>query len=138
MFDLNRVQIGLGSIGAGIAIMFGNLPAVVWLLLGAQLIDFVSGVLVAGREQQIDSHTGWLGLRKKAMTWCLVAVGALGEVALNRPAPIVEFVCGFYLAVECLSVIENAGALGVPVPDILKQAIAKLRSPEPPRPGTVS
>lgn len=113
--------------GASASFLFGGWSALLNILLTFVVIDYLFGVFAAGKEGLLNSETGMWGIAKKVAIFGIVAVAhlidsALGEAHLFRDAAIF-----FYLANEVLSVIENAGRIGVPIPGLLKQAVEVLR-----------
>lgn len=122
-------------VGAGAAAMlFANIPALVWILIGLQAMDLLTGMLAAGLRAEMASDVAWRGIGKKVMALLiLVSTGLIGlalESLTAFPAvALVQAVAGFYAAHEGLSILENASRAGLPVPEVLKGALARL-SPE--------
>jgi len=117
--------------GALIAIWAGLIP-LVQLLLILILIDIVSGVVVAIQERRLSSDVAWKGMTRKAMSLLMVAMaGVIQHYAADLVGnlPLQTAVAGFYCAGEVLSILENATNAGLPVPEILRQTLAKI-SPE--------
>lgn len=132
----------LGMIGGAIASAFGGWSAGLTTLLIFMAIDYFSGLIVAGVFHRspkseggaLESRAGWKGLVRKGMTLLIVLIGCRLDILLGimyiRDALIIAFIIN-----ELLSITENAGLMGVPVPDALKDAIELLRkkSEEKPR-----
>ncbi|MEF2968874.1 phage holin family protein [Paenibacillus sp. M1] len=113
------------SIVAGF--LFGGWSPLLNILLAFVVIDYVSGVAAAAQEGKLSSRIGGWGIAKKVMIFAIVAVAhlvdsALGDAHLFRDAAIF-----FYLSNELLSLLENAGRLGAPIPPGLQKAIAILQ-----------
>lgn len=125
----------LGSIGAFIAYLFGGWDTSIITLLIFMLIDFISGLLVAGVFHKskksatgaLESRAGWKGLIKKGMTLAIVIVANFldKQLATNfiRDAVAIAFISN-----ELLSIIENAGLMGLPMPKVITNAIELLKS----------
>lgn len=123
-----------GMIGGAIASAFGGWSAGLTTLLIFMAIDYISGLVVAGVFHRspkseggaLESRAGWKGLVRKGMTLLIVLIGCRLDIMLGimyiRDALIIAFVIN-----ELLSIIENAGLMGVPIPDALKNAIELLR-----------
>lgn len=97
------------------------------ILLTFVVLDYLSGIAAAGKEGKLRSDVGLWGIAKKVMIFGIVAVAhlidsAMGDAHLFRDAAIF-----FYLANELLSLIENAGRLGAPIPPMLQKAVEVLR-----------
>jgi len=113
--------------GAAASYLFGGWSSLLSILLTFVVLDYVSGVAAAAREGRLNSEVGMWGIAKKVGIFAIVAAAhlvdrALGDAHLFRDAAIF-----FFLANELLSVIENAGQLGVPIPPVLRQAVEVLR-----------
>lgn len=112
--------------GAVSSYLFGGWTAMLGALVLFAAIDYVSGFIAAALAGQLSSAVGMRGIAKKVAMFAVVAVAhqvdrMLGEAHLVRDAAL-----WWYLANELLSVIENMGKLGVPIPPPVKQAVAVL------------
>lgn len=128
-----------GCIGAAIAGIFGGWSAGLSTLLIFMGIDYLTGLIVAGvfhaSEKTagggLESRAGWKGLCRKGMTLLVVAVAARIDVLLNttyfRDGVAIAFIIN-----ETLSIIENASLMGVPIPEVLKNAIEVLKTKSTP------
>ena len=104
-------------------ILFGEWTNALNALLIAMVIDYITGVMAAAvnPESQIDYKVGINGLAKKAIILLIVALGHLADSVLGTNIICIGITYG-YLANEGLSIIGNAEAVGVPVPNIVKAA----------------
>lgn len=119
-----------GMIGGIIASLFGGWDAALTTLLIFMVIDYLSGLLVAGvfhnskksDSGTLESRAGWKGLCRKGMTLLIVLIGYRLDLAIGvnyiRDAVIIGFIAN-----ETISIVENAGLMGVPMPDIITKAI---------------
>ena len=124
---------GAATLVAGI---WGGLIAMVQLLLILMLIDIASGILGAAQRGELSSQCSFAGMTKKAMT--LLIVAACGAIECYVPesigqVPLQAAVAGFYCAGEVLSILENAVEAGLPVPQVIRDALAKLSPEEQPK-----
>lgn len=126
----------LGLIGSGIAYFLGGFTAAIQVLLIFMALDFLTGLMVAGifkksgksENGALDSRVGWRGLAKKVYTIVLVGVAAqvdrlVGTNSFARDATTLSFIVN-----EALSIVENAGLMGIPLPSKLKDALELLKS----------
>ena len=128
---------GAALIGGMIGQAFGGWDSAMMTLLIFMAIDYLSGLIVAGVFQASDkSETGalnsiacWQGLLKKGMTLVIVLVAARLDIVLGT-AFVRDAVVIAYVVNETISIIENAGLMGLPVPDIIMQAIEQLQGKE--------
>lgn len=125
---------GAAVIGGMISQAFGGWDAALITLLIFMAIDYVSGLIVAGVFQASDkSESGslssiacWQGLLKKGMTLVIVLVAAQLDKVLGT-AFVRDAVVIAYMVNETISIIENAGLMGLPIPDVIMSAIEQLQ-----------
>ena len=122
-----------GVIGSIITTLFGGWDAGLTTLLIFMVIDYVSGLVVAGvfhnstktDSGALESRAGWKGLCRKGMTLLLVIVVYRLELAVDihyiRDALIIGFIAN-----ETISITENAGLMGIPLHPSLAKAIDVL------------
>lgn len=124
---------GVGLLGSFIASLFGGWDTGLVTLLIFMGIDYVSGLIVAGvfhnskktESGTLESKAGWKGLCRKGMTLLFVLIAYRLDLALGvsyiRDAVIIGF-----MANELISIVENAGLMGLPLPDAITKAIDVL------------
>ena len=125
---------GIGVVGSTVAVAFGGWDAAMITLISMMVIDYLTGVLVAAvfhnspktQNGTLESKAGWKGLCRKGVTLLIVLVAARLDIILGtgfiRDAVIIG-----YIANETISIIENAGLMGVPIPEAIKKAIEVLQ-----------
>lgn len=126
---------GIGIVGSTVAAAFGGWDAAMITLVSMMVIDYLTGVLVAGvfhnspktENGTLESKAGWKGLCRKGMTLLIVLVAARLDIILGTGFIRDAVVIG-YIANETISIIENAGLMGVPIPEAIKKAIEVLQS----------
>lgn len=126
--------LAVGTIGAAVAQFFGGWSDCLTVLLILMAIDYVSGLLLAGvfhkspktESGAIESRVGLKGLVRKIAVVCIVVVAHLIDRLLGtnyvRDATAIAFCVN-----EVLSIIENVGLMGVPMPKVLTKALEVLR-----------
>jgi toxin secretion/phage lysis holin len=120
----NVIKYVSAGIGAFVSFMFGGWSTLLSILLAFVVIDYVSGFVAAGIEGKLNSSNGMRGIAKKVAVFFVVAVAHMLDVALGYDGHILrDATIFFFLANEALSILENAGRIGVPVPGALKKAI---------------
>lgn len=122
-----------GIAGSFIAGMFGGWDASLATLLIFMGADYITGLIVAavGKSQKsenghLSSLIGWKGLAKKGVSMLLVLVAVRLDIILGT-SYIRDGVCIAFMVNELISIVENAGLLGVPMPEILTKAIDLLQ-----------
>lgn len=124
----------LGAVGSFVAGLFGGWDASIITLLIFMLVDFLSGLIVAGvfhkskksESGALESRAGWKGLIKKGMTLLIVVVANRLDIQLGTTY-IRDAVCIAFMVNEVISIIENAGLMGLPVPKVISNAIELLK-----------
>lgn len=114
--------------------LFGGWTAALGTLIFCMAVDYVTGLIVAGVFHTSDktpgggleSRAGWKGLCRKGVTLLIVLVASRVDRALGT-AFVRDAVIVGYIVNEVISIIENAGLMGVPIPDALVQAIDALQ-----------
>ena len=125
---------GIGAVGGWISWLLGGWDTAVVTLLIFMAIDYISGLAVAGvfhasrktDSGALESRAGWKGLVRKGMTLLIVLIACRLDVMLG-----VNYICDAvviaFVVNETLSIIENAGLMGVPIPAAITKAIEMLR-----------
>lgn len=111
--------------------MWGRLDGLLYALIAFMAMDYITGLAVAWLHKELSSEVGFKGIAKKVLILILVAVGhildthVLGGGSVCRSA-----VIGFYIANEGISILENAGNIGIPLPKKLIDVLKQLKSKE--------
>lgn len=124
----------LGVMGARIAAVFGGWSAALTTLIIFMAIDYISGLILAGvfhrssktESGALESKAGWKGLCRKGLTLLIVVVASRLDVMLGTTF-VKDAVCIAYICNEAISILENAGLMGVPIPKAVKNAIEILK-----------
>jgi len=123
----------IGAIGSGIAFLFGGWDTALIVLLVFMIVDYIMGLICAGvfhkskktESGNLESRAGWKGLCKKFATFLIVIVANLLDRQMGTSF-IRDAVCIAFITNEVLSIIENAGLMGIPIPKAITNAIAVL------------
>ena len=124
---------GIGIVGSVIASFFGGWDSGLITLVIFMAIDYVSGLIVAGvfhkskktKTGTLESNAGWKGLVKKCMTLLFVLIAYRLDIMIGTNYIRDAVVIGF-IANELISVIENAGLMGIPLPEVIVKAVDVL------------
>lgn len=127
----------LGTIGGGIAALYGGWTSAMTTLIIFMTIDYITGLIVAGvfkksgksKNGALESRAGFKGLCRKGMILLILLVACRLGLALGTTY-IKDAVCIAFVANETLSIVENAGLMGVPIPAVITKAIDVLKSKE--------
>lgn len=142
---MEKIRYMLAAVSAGLGVLWGRLGVlgpVLALLLAGNVLDWVTGQAAASRTTGLSSHKGQAGIRKKAGYWVAVAGAlmvdallifvfpglALAGLTLKITAPVLAPIIATWLVLnEILSILENLGRMGVPLPAWLAQGIEQLK-----------
>lgn len=130
----NMICTSVGVVGSFIASMFGGWDASLTTLLIFMGIDYLTGLIVAGvfhnsqksENGALESRAGWKGLCRKGVTLLIVLVACRLDIIMGstfiRDGVIIAFIAN-----ETISIIENAGLMGIPIPAMITKAIEILQ-----------
>ena len=127
------VTTAFGVVGGFIASLFGGWDAALTTLVIFMGIDYVTGLIVAGvfhnsgktESGALESRAGWKGLCRKGMTLLIVLIACRLDLIMNTNFVRDAVVIG-YIANETISIDENAGLMGLPIPSAITKAIEVL------------
>lgn len=123
-----------GAVGSVIASFFGGWSAAMTTLIIFMAIDYISGLIVAGvfhnstktETGALESRAGLKGLCRKGAMLLVVLIACRLDIMLST-AYIKDMVCIAFILNELISIVENFGLMGVPMPEIITKAIDLLK-----------
>lgn len=123
-----------GIVAAWLASLFGGWTSALTTLAILMVADYATGMIIAGvfhkspktDQGGLDSNVGFRGLAKKCMILLFILVAHRLDIAMGTTY-LKDAVCIAYILNELISLIENAGIMGVPVPKALQEAIEVLK-----------
>ena len=126
------------AVAAGlVSWLVGGFDVPITALVICMAVDYITGLIVAGVFHAspktagggLDSRIGWKGLARKVVTILLVVVANLMDLVLGcqyiRDAAVIGF-----CANECISILENAGLMGLAIPKPIADAVEQLSRKE--------
>lgn len=125
----------IGAIGGVVTTLLGGWDYAMQLLVIAMVVDYVSGVIVAGvwhkstksESGKLESRAGFKGLCRKGMIIGLVLVAHYMDLAIGTQYIRDAIVIGFAVN-EVFSILENLGLMGVEYPPMIKNALEALKN----------
>lgn len=125
----------IGVIGAIVSHAFGGWTDGMTALVIAMCIDYITGLAVGGvfhksnktQDGRLSSHEGWKGIIKKLVTMLLIVLAVQIDIMLTLDHFVRDAVVIGFFANECVSIIENTGLMGLPLPKALIEAIEVLK-----------
>lgn len=134
---LNSLHVSIDSLNvvAALAYLVGGFDSWLKTLSLFMLLDIFTGILKAIMLKSEKSETGglnssimWKGGGKKVLTLVLVVIATmLSELIEPETLLLRSAVITYYIATEALSIVENAGACGLPLPEVLIKALEKIQ-----------
>lgn len=125
----------LSLIGTGLSALLGGWDVPVKALLFFMAFDFFAGLAAACKEKRVDSQVMFWGGVGKGMVLLLVTAGVVLDSLLGLPEPYCRLaVIWFYIGQEGLSILENYGRLGLPLPAFLGEVLTQIKSDSTRRP----
>ncbi len=130
---MNRIFIYIrlvsGAVATGVVYIFGGIDKMFIALLLLMVFDYITGIMCALVKKTLSSKVGYKGICRKLCVLIIIALSNLGAETVNLPA-LRSAAIGFYIANEAISILENAGELGVAYPKWLKEALIQLKNKE--------
>lgn len=116
-----------GPVACGLIVGFlGGWDVALQVLIIFVVLDYITGVTAAYYEKELDSNIGFWGITKKIFLFVPVAVGYWLDISAGTEV-FRSLAIFFYMANEGLSILENLGRIGIPIPSQLKAALEALR-----------
>lgn len=130
---MSKIQIAIdsaaGIVGAVIGFMYGEVNGLFWALIAFMALDYISGVLAAIGGRKLSSKVGFRGIAKKLLILVFVALGHITDTYVLGGVPAaMSAAMLFYIANEGISIVENAAALGIPVPQKIKSVLEQIKN----------
>ena len=111
-----------------LSFLFGDMEGLMVDLIALIILDYISGVIAAAVEKRLSSEVGAKGIAKKIFMLLIVALANIVDINVIGDGHVLKTVTVvFYICNECISLIENAGRIGVPVPKKLLDVLEQLR-----------
>lgn len=131
----NAILLAIGTMGSVIASLFGGWDSAIITLLIFMAIDFITGLIVGGVFHNstktdtgaLESKASFKGLCRKGTILLFVLIGARLDIALGF-SYIRDAVCIAFMVNELISIVENAGLMGLPIPAVITNAIDVLKT----------
>ena len=116
-----------GEVATIFIYLFGGVDVALTCLIVANVLDYVSGMIKAYNKKQLSSKIGFSGILKKIGILILVMLSVLVDRVTGNTGAIRTLVIYYFVANEGLSVLENLGESGIPIPNAIKKALKVLK-----------
>ena len=122
-----KIQGAITVIGGWLGYFLGGMDGLMIALVIFVILDYVTGLMCAIADKKLSSAVGFKGICRKVLIFVLVGIGNLVDVyVLGEGGALRTAVIFFYLSNEGISFLENAGHLGLPIPEKLKDVLEQL------------
>lgn len=123
----NTVQLIFTAIGGWLGYFLGGCDGLLIALVVFVAADYITGVMCAVADKKLSSEVGFKGICRKVLIFILVGIANILDVQVIGAGSVLRTaVIFFYLSNEGVSLLENAGHLGLPIPERLKDVLAQL------------
>lgn len=121
-----------GAIMTGAAYLFGGFDAALLTLGIVMALDYITGICKAIKQKKLNSKAGLLGILKKFGYLVIVALAVVIDRMAGDTGVVRTMVIYFFVANDGLSIIENWGAMGLPLPKKLFEVLEQLKNENDP------
>ena len=123
----NGIQLVFAVIGGWLGWFLGECDGLMYALIAFVIADYVTGVMCAVSDKRLSSEVGFKGICRKVLIFVLVGMANILDMhVIGTGCVLRTAVLFFYISNEGVSVLENAGHLGLPIPARLLNVLEQL------------
>ena len=123
----NTIQVIFTGVGGWLGWFLGGCDGLLYALVLFVVVDYITGVMCAAKDHKLSSEVGFRGICRKVLIFLLVGIGHVLDTQIIGTGSVLRTaVIFFYLSNEGVSLLENAGHLGLPIPEKLKVVLEQL------------
>ena len=123
----NTIQVIFTGVGGWLGWFLGGCDGLLYALVLFVAVDYITGVMCAVIDHKLSSEVGFRGICRKVLIFLLVGIGHVLDAQIIGTGSVLRTaVIFFYLSNEGVSLLENAGHLGLPIPEKLKVVLEQL------------
>ena len=123
------IQTAFTVLGGLLGWFLGGFDGFLYALVALMVADYITGVMCAIVEKKLSSEIGFKGIFKKVLIFILVGIGHLIDTNLIGDGSVLRTaIIFFYCSNEGVSMLENAGRLGLPIPEKLKDNLVHMHN----------
>ena len=125
----NMIQLAFAGVGGWLGYFLGGCDGLILALLAFVVIDYITGVMCAIADKKLSSAVGFKGICRKVLIFLLVGIANILDVQVIGTGSVLRTaIIFFYISNEGISLLENAGRLGLPIPEKLKLVLEQLHN----------
>lgn len=123
----NTIQLIFTAIGGWLGYFLGGCDGLLYALVVFVVVDYITGVMCAINDKTLSSSVGFKGICRKVLIFLLVGIANILDVQVIGTGSVLRTaVIFFYISNEGISLLENAGRLGLPIPEKIKVVLEQL------------
>ena len=123
----NTIKLIFTAVGGWLGYFLGGCDGLLYALIAFVVIDYITGVMCAIIDRKLSSAVGFKGIFRKVLIFLLVGIANIIDVqVIGTGAVLRTAVIFFYISNEGVSLLENAGHLGLPIPEKIKTVLEQL------------
>ena len=123
----NMIQAVFTMVGGWFGYFLGGCDGLLFALVVFVSMDYITGVMCAAADRKLSSEVGFKGICRKVLIFMMVGIANVLDVLIIGSGSVLRTaVIFFYLSNEGVSLLENAGHLGLPIPEKLKAVLEQL------------
>ena len=121
------IQLVLAAVGGWLGWFLGGCDGLLYALIAFVVVDYITGIMCAVVDKKLSSSVGFNGIFKKVLIFTLVGIANVLDVQVIGTGSVLRTaIIFFYISNEGVSLLENAGHLGLPIPAKLKAVLEQL------------
>lgn len=126
-----KIDIIIGFLGSIVSFLIGKIDISIMILASFMIFDYLTGVIKAIKNKQLNSKIGFEGLLKKICIFIILIVANLLDLLLgNDNLMFRSIVIYFYISNEGISILENLCEMNVPIPEKIKEILLSIKESE--------
>lgn len=123
----NILQVVFTAIGGYLGWFLGGFDGFLYALIAFVVLDYITGLMCAVVDKKLSSKVGFKGIFKKVLIFIMVGIGHIIDAQIiGTGSTLRTAVIFFYITNEGVSILENAGHIGLPIPQKLKSVLEQL------------
>lgn len=123
----NMIQFLFAGIGGWLGYFLGGCDGLLIALLLFVITDYITGVMCAIADKKLSSAVGFKGICRKVLIFLLVGIANILDMQVIGTGSVLRTaVIFFYISNEGVSLLENAGHLGLPIPVKIKAVLEQI------------
>ena len=124
----NMVQFVFSAVGGWLGWFLGGCDGLMYALIAFVIIDYITGVMCGVADKKLSSGVGFKGICRKVLIFMLVGIANILDMEVIGTGSVLRTaIIFFYISNEGVSLLENAGHLGLPIPQKMKDGHDQLQ-----------